>query len=308
MGSAVHAPFVLKAALRQPCCLLCAGASILIVQVPAGKPVKREFRAELSKWSVVHCSGDFGIGFFGITHLMAAYLLHGKFGADWTCFMCNILGPSGSAEAPDSSPPGDGPSFSVAFAPIDPFRRRVFLEPLGAMFECEGSQIATVLLNLSAHVVNITFASSNGSLSTRVRLRWEHTAPASRPAGASLQVACDSQHAATGGLSVSPSTAVGAAPEGAWVGLTQADWLGLLGWRRFHWMCETLWHGIARLGSWTSAPGNHPLHAAQQCCVQNASVTPGIPARWGARGGASTSASWHHVSSENSTLWIVLSW
>lgn len=34
------------------------------------------------------CSGDYGIGFWGLSHNMGAYLVQGHLGQEWLCFLC----------------------------------------------------------------------------------------------------------------------------------------------------------------------------------------------------------------------------
>ena len=153
-------------------------------------------------WPVLRgaCSGDFGIGYFGQSHLTAAYILRRQFGAKWTCFLCNLIAPGSPAAQHDIS--GSAPSIAredtVTFAPIDSFRTRVFLEPLGVLLVAEGCMISEITMDMTACTVNVTVAPQS-MLSTKWRLVLQHVAPVVRPAGASLQVVCSSQQASTSG-------------------------------------------------------------------------------------------------------------
>ena len=101
------------------------------------------------------CSGDYGIGFWGLSHNMGAYLVQGHLGQEWLCFLCNAdvqygtdctagsevsLGSAGGTVKSAAVSRGDGcaEEASIAMWPRDAYRRRVYLQPWGLYLISEG--------------------------------------------------------------------------------------------------------------------------------------------------------------------------
>jgi hypothetical protein len=88
-------------------------------------------------------SGDYGCGFFGHTVEASSTLVaHPTLG--WQCFLCN-LGPGATATA-------------ASFAPVDSYRVRAFLEPLGVYLVAQAGNLAAIAVDLAARTATITFA------------------------------------------------------------------------------------------------------------------------------------------------------
>lgn len=114
---------------------------------------------------------------------MAALIVRKAFGEPWTCFFCNIHEHSALSASP-APRQGSSADALVSFTPVDAFRRRAYLEPLGVLVISEGAEVAAVVLDLEGRTVNVSLEVS--ALSTSARLKWEHWAPEKRPEGASL--------------------------------------------------------------------------------------------------------------------------
>ncbi len=92
-------------------------------------------------------SGDFGLGFFGVTLEAGAYLVQdAALPSGWACYMCNI----GSAVTPPT------PTL-VSMAPIDGYRVRVYLEAVGVYLVAETGAFQALTLDLGAKTATITF-------------------------------------------------------------------------------------------------------------------------------------------------------
>ena len=127
-------------------------------------------------------SGDYGLGFFGVTLEAASYLTRDPllpFG--WACFMCNIGADTNSAV--------------VSFAPGDGYHVRAYLEPLGLFLVAETGAFSAFRLDVSNKNLRIDFAPAlaapaapGGVHASRpfsfLRLRAEKPAAGRRPGGA----------------------------------------------------------------------------------------------------------------------------
>jgi len=93
-------------------------------------------------------SGDFGLGFFGVTLEAGAYLVTDpELPAGWACYMCNL-----------GSHPPPSPS-ALAFSLTDGYRVRVYLEPLGLYLVAQTGVFAQIALDFAARTASITFDS-----------------------------------------------------------------------------------------------------------------------------------------------------
>jgi hypothetical protein len=90
-------------------------------------------------------SGDFGLGFFGVTLEAASYLVRdAQLPGGWACFMCN-LGPSAGASA-------------ASFAPGDGYHVRAYIEPLGLWLVAQTGALRALFLDLAAATLRVDFA------------------------------------------------------------------------------------------------------------------------------------------------------
>ena len=136
------------------------------------------------------CSGDYGIGFWGLSHNMGAYLVQGHLGQNWLCFLCKAdvqydrdctagsgagLGSTGgigkSAAASGGHACAEGAR--IIMWPTDAFRRRVYLQPWGLYLISEGGTFESLHIDASAGLIKITFEPSAGRLASRNQLRVE---------------------------------------------------------------------------------------------------------------------------------------
>ena len=103
----------------------------------------------------------------------AFYVEHPVFGA--LCFLCNVISTDVSASG------GAG----VSFQPVDGYRRRVYLEPLGLNLVLDSGTFATVTLDMDGKKCTLVFtplSSESAAFKTR-RLRVDKMAE-SRPGAA----------------------------------------------------------------------------------------------------------------------------
>jgi hypothetical protein len=97
-------------------------------------------------------SGDYGLGFFGLSLESGAYVInHPSLG--WLCYLCNV---------------GASSSTSITFSPVDAYHVRAYLEPLGLFMVAQAGTIQSVALNLQASSMTVIFdpavpAGSGGS-------------------------------------------------------------------------------------------------------------------------------------------------
>ena len=90
-------------------------------------------------------SGDFGLGFFGVSLEAGSYLVRdAQLPGGWACFMCN-LGAASSGHA-------------ASFAPADGYHVRAYLEPLGLYLVAQTGAFAGFALDLGARTLRVDFA------------------------------------------------------------------------------------------------------------------------------------------------------
>ena len=96
-------------------------------------------------------SGDYGLGFFGISLEASAYfVLHKELGP--LCYLCDL---SSTAVVNDSD---DGTTFTIA--PRDSYRQRVYFEPLGLYIQADTGTFEALALNMNAKTIAITFGAT----------------------------------------------------------------------------------------------------------------------------------------------------
>ena len=89
-------------------------------------------------------SGDYGLGFFGLSIESGAYVVrHPDPAVGWACFLCNVLG---------------GSSTAVSVAPADAYHVRAYLEPLGVLLVAQAGVLARLDLDTAARTCVVTFA------------------------------------------------------------------------------------------------------------------------------------------------------
>lgn len=105
-------------------------------------------------------SGDFGLGFFGVSLEASAYFVqHKELGP--LCYLCDLSSKSEALRG-DGDGDGDGeegkasPSFTIA--PRDSYRQRVYLEPLGVYIQADAGTFETLDFNMDSKTIVVTFA------------------------------------------------------------------------------------------------------------------------------------------------------
>lgn len=111
-------------------------------------------------------SGDYGLGFFGLSlESSATLVLHAAHGP--LCYQCDLAPPPPVAAAPAAVVEEDGgPHAATAgrsgttytLLPRDAYRQRVFLEPLGLYLQADAGVFSAVELDLAAQRITVTFA------------------------------------------------------------------------------------------------------------------------------------------------------
>ena len=118
-------------------------------------------------------SGDYGLGFFGLSlESSATLVLHAALGP--LCYQCDLAPPpppvaaapaavedeedeeGGGAQAAAAADSGGGTTFTLL--PRDAYRQRVYLEPLGLYLQADAGVFSAVELDLAAKRVTVTFA------------------------------------------------------------------------------------------------------------------------------------------------------
>lgn len=95
-------------------------------------------------------SGDYGLGFFGVSLEAAAYLVRdAQVPGGWACYLCNMA-PGASASA-------------ASFALEDAYRIRAFLEPLGVFLVAQAGALRAIAVDLAARSAAITFEPSTAA-------------------------------------------------------------------------------------------------------------------------------------------------
>jgi len=122
-------------------------------------------------------SGDYGLGFFGISLEAAAYLVRdGDLPGGWACYLCNLAAGASATRA--------------ALAPVDGYRLRAYLEPLGLWLVAQAGTLASLDVDLAARSATVTFAPAGAARSySTLRLAVSKPAGAARPAAASWVLA-----------------------------------------------------------------------------------------------------------------------
>ena len=136
------------------------------------------------------CSGDYGIGFWGLSHNMGAYLVQGHLGQEWLCFLCkadvqhntdctpgsgvglgSIGGIGNSAAAWGAHACVEGAR--ITMRPTDAYCRRVYLQPWGLYLISEGGTFESLHIDASAGLIKVTFEASAGQFRSHNWLRVE---------------------------------------------------------------------------------------------------------------------------------------
>ena len=154
-------------------------------------------------------SGDYGLGFFGLSlEAGATLVLHSALGP--LCYLCD-LAPQPTAAATTTATaaataaetaataaetawfPGDGPEVYTVL-PRDAYRQRVYLEPLGLFLRADTGTFASVTLDRAARRVRVAFAPPAATAAgvrtyDVLRLRADKTArPEARRPGANFRL------------------------------------------------------------------------------------------------------------------------
>ena len=148
-------------------------------------------------------SGDYGLGFFGLSlEAGATLVLHSALGP--LCYLCDLAPQPTTATATAAAAaaaaaaetawfPGDGPEVYTVL-PRDAYRQRVYLEPLGLFLRADTGTFASVTLDRAARRVRVAFAppaaTAAGVRTYEVlRLRADKTArPEARRPGANFRL------------------------------------------------------------------------------------------------------------------------
>ena len=144
-------------------------------------------------------SGDYGLGFFGLSlEAGATLVLHSALGP--LCYLCDLAPQPTTATATAAATaaetawfPGDGPEVYTVL-PRDAYRQRVYLEPLGLFLRADTGTFASVTLDRAARRVRVAFAppaaTAAGVRTYEVlRLRADKTArPEARRPGANFRL------------------------------------------------------------------------------------------------------------------------
>lgn len=116
-------------------------------------------------------TGDFGLGFFGLSLETGAYYVVDKTLGE-LCYLCDAA----AGVAAD----GESAVGTVTLTPRDAYRRRVFLEPLALYMVTEAGQFASVEITMAKKTIVVTFANDAAGGFSSYRLCLEKTS-AARP-------------------------------------------------------------------------------------------------------------------------------
>ena len=150
-------------------------------------------------------SGDYGLGFFGLSlEAGATLVLHPALGP--LCYLCDLApqpqptaatataaAAAAAAAAETAWFPGDGPE-GYTVLPRDAYRQRVYLEPLGLFLRADTGIFASVTLDRAARRVRVAFAPPAATAAgvrtyDVLRLRADKTArPEARRPGANFRL------------------------------------------------------------------------------------------------------------------------
>jgi hypothetical protein len=96
-------------------------------------------------------SGDYGLGFFGISLEATAYfLLHKDLGP--LCYLCDLS----SVDTHDDQT--NAGVFAGTISPRDSYRQRVYIEPLGLFIQADTGVFDALEVDLAAKTIRITYA------------------------------------------------------------------------------------------------------------------------------------------------------
>lgn len=96
-------------------------------------------------------SGDFGLGFFGCSVQSAAYYVeHPELGP--SCYLCNM-----DHQQTETSGLHTSTAAAVKIVPVDLYHRRVYLEPLALYLTLDVGTFESLLLDIAAKKVVVTF-------------------------------------------------------------------------------------------------------------------------------------------------------
>lgn len=119
-------------------------------------------------------TGDFGLGFFGLSLETGAYYVVDKALGE-LCYLCDVAAPAPAATDDDAAA-ADADVDTVTLTPRDAYRRRVFLEPLALYMTTEAGQFASVEIALAKKAIAVTFDAAAGFSSYRLCLDKTSTA------------------------------------------------------------------------------------------------------------------------------------
>ena len=138
-------------------------------------------------------SGDYGLGFFGISlETGATLVLHPALGP--LCYLCDLAivtpaaaSAAASAAAANPETAGSTGSSTGVFElwPLDAYRQRVYLEPLGLWLQADAGTFTCVRLDLPQRRIIVRFAADAAAKPsyTKLRLRADQVSrPGLRPA------------------------------------------------------------------------------------------------------------------------------
>lgn len=111
-------------------------------------------------------SCDYGVGFFGTALHIGAFLVQVEGETAPRCYLCNL----------HANATGGG----LVLIPVDPFRARVYIAPIGLDLEAEAGSFRALTVDLASQRLVVTFdtvADPNRALPSSARLRL--TTPAS---------------------------------------------------------------------------------------------------------------------------------
>ena len=128
------------------------------------------------------CSGDYGIGFFGLSHNMGSYLVQDQLGMGWLCFMCRADIQEHGACTGRQAQLGTGTLTASELAakavplvvwPTDAYRRRVFLQPWGLFLIAEAGYIQSLQIDVQEGIIKVMFEEPDRILNSLNKLRVE---------------------------------------------------------------------------------------------------------------------------------------
>ena len=113
-------------------------------------------------------SGDYGLGFFGISLESAGYFVNHKTLGP-LCYLCDLdtsdLVLSDHVEAANGTAAAAAAASAVAgtFTLTDAYRQRVYFEPLGLWLQADAGRMASVAFNMHAKTLAVTFQAAKST-------------------------------------------------------------------------------------------------------------------------------------------------